>query len=163
MTFGISIDTLLPDEAVHMIAKRLFVSLVGTIFVLQLVAGVPGRDLRVLCVGQDGHREIEAAQRGRCFDNLAQSASRTEPDHQSNVTQDNSHCGPCTDMPLISAHANSLALSSRLSAPNPVQKSYCAELSLTSLAAGLCTRQPFSRNNPTHLSPTPLRTVVLLI
>lgn len=73
---------------------RLFV---GAILALQMFVAIPSQHGRVLCIGENGHVEIEAAHGGRCIASDMQRVVTV----QNLTTSEAPHCGPCTDVPLV--------------------------------------------------------------
>lgn len=52
----------------------------------------------VLCIGQDGHLEVEVAEAGRCVDCLVQDEHQSIPP---SVSSTGDHCGACTDIGFV--------------------------------------------------------------
>lgn len=66
------------------------------------LAGFSAHYERVLCIGEDGHRQIEYASRGFCAEpqSASQNASATF-DSFSSATSRQEHCGSCVDFPIV--------------------------------------------------------------
>jgi len=85
---------------------RLFI---GTILALQVFVAIPSQHGRVLCIGENGHVEIEAAHYGRC---IAADTQRIVT-VQNLATSDSPHCGSCTDVPLVLSQVAFTVMSTR--------------------------------------------------
>lgn len=75
----------------------------------------PGLSGLVLCLGQDGHLELEYSIDGKC--GTTSKASHTTALHSADG---DSHCGTCTDVPLIGQGHDSLRQVQSLEAPQSI-------------------------------------------
>lgn len=86
-----------------------------TLAVIALVAVAVAHPLcahsLVLCVGSDGHLELEASVDGSCADAPA-SAERVIPVDSASMDHGaEDHCGECVDLPMVHASPDILSLS----------------------------------------------------
>ena len=111
----------------------------------------------VLCIGEDGHIEVEAATHGRCCPDAR--AAHTE------IATEQDHCGACVDLPIFSSlNTEQYVVSSEHAAAHDsvctsaVLITHQPGVSPTLTVPSLLTHPPFI--NPKLIS---LRTVILLI
>jgi len=144
--------------------KRLSTSITWAVFVayLSLLAG--GAHGAVLCLGENGHIAIEAAQNGSCSWILPGFSLTDPPSHKPVFSGPvNQHCGPCVDVDLSTMHSYRMT--------PPVQKKFSPlqqknSFSATTYALFLGTPQGIvlsPEQFSEHLSAALLRTTVLLI
>lgn len=144
--------------------KRLSISITWAVFVAYfslLAGGVHGS---VLCLGENGHIAIEAAQNGSC-NRILPAFSLTDPPYHKLLISGpaNQHCGPCVDVDLSTMHSYRMAPSvqkkfSPLQQKNSFSATTYALFSETPQRIVLSPAQ-FSK----HSSATLLQTTVLLI
>ena len=119
----------------------------------------------VLCIGADGHVEVEAGHGGRCTSFLGvtpREASDFLPVYEVETTQD--HCGQCLDLPIfISSSDGQYFLPIQQIEPQSSLGVITALIS-QSLCATITTEN-FVSYSPPLINPTlaSLRTVTLLI
>ena len=118
----------------------------------------------VLCIGADGHVEVEAADGGRCTSFLTRTKQNTSPDllaYKATPTQD--HCGQCVDLPILTSPAHTefilpspeIKPNARLIVVSSVYQAVSPAIAIQNLLPDFP-----PRINPTLIS---LRTVTLLI
>lgn len=90
-------------------STRLFV---GAILALQMFVANPSQHGRVLCIGENGHVEIEVAQDGHCIAADVQH-DVTSQNRAALATAESPHCGPCTDVPLVASQVACTVKSAR--------------------------------------------------
>ncbi len=78
------------------LSKRIAHLAVLTLVSITTFFGSPGLSNLVLCLGNDGHLELEYSVNGKCGTNAK--ASQVASLH---VSEGENHCGPCTDVSLI--------------------------------------------------------------
>lgn len=123
-----------------------------------LVAPLAAMDM-VLCFGADGHITLEPLRNGRC----GTSMPLTTPSQDLQVAEAE-HCGPCLDVPFLTAHTGEQMLAMTTTwVPLPMPVLTCVTVSVL-----LPVRRfppSFHRTVARVLSPTlvALRTVILLI
>ena len=140
--------------------------LIVAVLTFQLVMGIPSHEGSVLCIGENGHREIETAQQGRCSDSTAAAFAEAVHSDVDEVLGDGSHCGPCTDIPFVSADTNAYMVSSRCNAPK-MHPNLCTVMAFAP-TANLCfsTTNRLDKSFASHKHESvlrPLRSVTLLI
>lgn len=67
------------------------------------IAQGPIQDM-VVCIGADGHIEVEAASEGVCASDSGKTS--TEIHSLSTKVEDDDHCGPCVDIPFSIGNAD---------------------------------------------------------
>jgi len=129
------------------------------------VFGLLLQSSRVLCVGEDGHRQLEAAIRNCCAQptkfptspslESAQLASREEG---------GSHCGSCIDIPLVS-NSFTCGQSVRVTPPNIASQPFLPILLpiATSTCETVCPPVLPAEVSPSRLTQRSLRTTVIRI
>jgi len=144
--------------------KRLSISITWVVFVAYFSLLIGGAHEAVLCLGENGHIAIEAAQNGSCNRSLPGFYLTDPPSHKP-VTSDpaGQHCGPCIDFDL------SRMYSYRMTEPDQIEASPLQQkISFSGAGHTLFSKTPqwiiispeqFSE----HLSAALLRTTVLLI
>ena len=123
--------------------KRLSISITWAVFVayFSLLAG--GAHGTVLCLGENGHIAIEAAQNGDCNGFLSGSYLTDPPSHKPVFSGPaDQHCGPCVDFVLSTMY------SYRMTAP--------AQKEISPLQQKIS----FSGTNHTLSSKTPRRIIL---
>ena len=144
--------------------KRLSISIAWAVFVAYFSLLMGGAHGAVLCLGENGHIAIEAAQNGSCNRTLPGFSLTDPPSHKPVISGSaKQHCGPCVDFDLSTMHSYRMT--------PPVQKKFSPLQQKDSFSAtgyALFSENPqrivhspaqFSR----HSSATLLQTTVLLI
>jgi len=144
--------------------KRLSISITWVVFVAYFSLLLGSAHGAVLCLGENGHIAIEAAQNGDCNGFLPEFYPTDPPSHKPVFSGPaNQHCGPCVDFDLSPMY------SYRMTAPLQKKSSPLQQKNFFSGTANtLFSETPqeivlspaqFSE----HLSAVLLRTTVLLI
>jgi hypothetical protein len=126
-----------------------------------LVVPVAAMDM-VVCFGADGHIALEAARNGRCGTSTwSPVASLSQPGV---MLSNPDHCGPCVDMPLLTAETREHPLAVRTT------PALCDGVLLACVASPVIASSdviPTSCPSPAPLGYSPiltaLRTIILLI
>lgn len=118
-----------------------------------------------LCVGDDGHVEVEIFFDGNCATDFEEHSSNTLDIVTLNTPHESqSHCGSCTDIPIGLGHTdscNSRIQISKTIAKVPVAKAILAPFNTHDSQPTFCRNKPKPDILP--LTITSLRTVSLLI
>ena len=144
--------------------KRLSTSITWAVFVAYFSLLVGGAHGAVLCLGENGHIAIEAAQNGDCKRFLPEFYLTDPPSHKPVFSGPaNQHCGPCVDFDLSPMYSYRMTVpvqteSSPLQHKSSFSGTAHALLSKTPQGIVLSPAQ-FSK----QLSSALLRTTVLLI
>lgn len=86
--------------------KRLSISITWVVFVAYFSLLIGGAHGAVLCLGENGHIAIEAAQNGDCNGFLSGSYLTNPLSHKPVFSGPaNQHCGPCVDFDLSIMHS----------------------------------------------------------
>jgi len=144
--------------------KRLSISITWAVFVAYSSLLIGGAHGAVLCLGENGHIAIEAAQNGDCNGFLPE-FYLTDPSSHKPVFSGtaNQHCGPCVDFDLSPMYSYRMTTPLQTKSPPLQQKS-----SFSGTGHPLFSETPqiiilppeqFSK----YLSAALLRTTVLLI
>ena len=144
--------------------KRLSILTNWAVFVAYsslLIGGVHGA---VLCLGENGHIAIEAAQNGDCNGFLSEFYLTDPPSHKSVFSGPvNQHCGPCVDFDLSPMYSYRMTAPVQKKSSPLQQKSTFSGTDHTLFSETpqgiVLSPERFSE----HLSATLLRTTVLLI
>jgi len=114
----------------------------------------------VVCLGANGHIELESAFHERCHDTACFQTAHEDPRlHTSNTPQNDKHCGHCIDIPVpvhlinVSRTTKSLDTVSASPLADVASIAQTQILSTNTLAANFFAAIPYF---------TPLRTVILL-
>jgi len=86
--------------------KRLSISITWVVFVAYFSLLMGGAHGAVLCLGENGHIAIEAAQNGGCHRFLPGFYLTDPPSHKPVIScAAKQHCGPCVDFDLSTMHS----------------------------------------------------------
>jgi len=87
--------------------KRLSISITWAVFVAYFSVLMGGAHWAVLCLGENGHIAIEAAQNGSCNRILPGFYLTDPPFHKPGISSGpaKQHCGPCVDLVLSTMHS----------------------------------------------------------
>ena len=144
--------------------KRLSISITWAVFVAYFSLLMGGAHGAVLCLGENGHIAIEAAQNGSCNGILPGFYLTDPPSHKPVISGlARQHCGPCVDFVLSTMHSYRMTAPVQKKSSPLQQKSSFSEaghalLSETPQGIVLSPAQ-FSKSR----SATLLQTTVLLI
>lgn len=144
--------------------KRLSISITWAVFVAYFSLLMGGAHGAVLCLGENGHIAIEAAQNGVCNKFFPEFYLTDPPSYKPAISgAAKQHCGPCVDFDLSTMHSYRMTPSVEIKLSSLQQKSSFpgtghALFSETHQGIVLSPEQ-FSK----HLSAALLRTTVLLI
>lgn len=145
------------------VKNKIVISFGLVAYLLSLVLGIEGA---VLCLGQDGHVEVETA----LADSTCGTSAPTRGVHADISTEesasDKGHCGPCKDIPL--------ALTSPVifdSISSHTEKAQYSAIKVLPVKAPIFAQLPIANTLPKdrlsslgrHSSLATLRTVILLI
>lgn len=129
------------------------------------VFGLLLQSSRVLCVGEDGHRQLEAAIRSCCAQPEGIPASVSlEIVRLASPKGESGHCGSCVDIPLVSNSFTSTQ-SVRVAAPHFLPQSVLLFILPISTSAyeSLCHPVPFAEVSHSVTALRSLRTTVILV
>jgi hypothetical protein len=133
--------------------KKCAVLLICLLVICNLAQGV------VLCLGADGHIEIESAFHKRCAGPAHSDASDNNQSFGQTDNEDCKHCGPCIDVPI----SFGLAKISRM--PKKLSSTVSAPAAFVVIASDKLTFSAYNlvadTSNITSYF-TPLRTIILL-
>lgn len=129
------------------------------------VFGLLLQSSRVLCVGEDGHRQLEAAIRNCCAQPTKLPTSPSlESAQLASPEEGGSHCGSCIDIPLVS-NSFTFSQSVRVTAPHFASQPILAIILpiATSACESLCPTVLPAEVSPSRLALRSLRTTVIRI
>lgn len=118
----------------------------------------------VLCIGNDGHVQLESAGHTQCHDpSYFQSSDHNQLSFESNAHEKGKHCEPCIDIPLL-ANDFSKQLNSIPKKPLPFKILPKIIISVSDIDS-LSTHEEFitKHSEPISYPLTSIRTTVLII
>ena len=150
------------------IMKRLNITVSCVLMLVYLLVGMGGLAESVMCIGEDGHVGTKTADGESCdeflIDTFLPNSPWSQTSTEDSFSGEESHCGPCVDIPVPSNSALHKSVSSKRTSKH-MQKGNCATLVHTprvfcqSIAGGSFLARPLETNSTLHS----IRTVVLLI
>jgi hypothetical protein len=133
--------------------KKCAVVLICLLVICNLAQGV------VLCLGADGHIEIESAFHKRCAGPAHSGASDKNQSFYQSDNEDCKHCGPCIDVPISFGFAKIIRM------PKQVNSTVSAPAAVVIAASDKLAFSAYNSASDTSSITsyfTPLRTIILL-
>ena len=142
---------------------KLSISCLGlTAYLLSFLLGIDGV---VLCLGQDGHIELEsAAPNLTCRESISVKGMDFLLSSPEGLAEEN-HCGPCKDIPLIVSNSDVFVgiipiQDTAIKSPHSIIAE--SRFTLTHISS-IAPEEPLQHSFATYIPLTSLRTVILLI